>query len=250
MWGRPANGIQHFHLEVTSPSFNFPVGGRNFSLEWVYVSLRVLIKCCSLHSTRFQSCLSAGSKGPGAQPSSVLTGWQDEAARGGAAWSWQGRTNKGTALQLQWYLLQFAFFGFGFGFLWHEDILDFSSTSPLPPPRVLSGLEWGRGGKCSPSSGTALHNSLSTRLQVFIWLWYKDERQTFFLCKAFCLIKGLLWLNCFLRRALFKIRVMGYYNSREEHLQRNILHWLEFLWNTTKYKIDLLISVAILKTYY
>lgn len=33
MWGRPANGIQHFHLEVTSPSFNFPMGGRSFNLE-------------------------------------------------------------------------------------------------------------------------------------------------------------------------------------------------------------------------
>lgn len=55
---------------------------------------------------------------------------------------------------------------------------------------------------------------------------------------------------CFLRKALFNIRVMGFYNSREGVLQRNILPWLNFLWNTTKYKIYLLISVAILKTYY
>lgn len=93
---------------------------------------------------------------------------------------------------------------------------------------------------------------LSYQAVRFFMTVVQRQETDLFLCKAFCLIKGLLWLSklWFLRRALFKIRVMGYYNSREEHLQRNVLPRLKFLWNTTKYKIDPLISVAILKTYY
>lgn len=77
----------------------------------------------------------------------------------------------------------------------NQNIFDFSSTPPLSPPWVLSGLEGGKGGKCSLSVGTASHYFPSTMLHLFLWLWCKDMRQMFFLCKAFCLIKGLLCLS-------------------------------------------------------
>lgn len=153
------------------------MGRRSFPPGWVCFSLPGQLKCSFLHSTksshftfsrrhgaRSWACLGA-SRPHCVEGQDSTTDWVVPLAYGGQApTKLQPSLCSSTCCSLP-----------SLSRVRCEDISDFSSTPPLPPPWSLSGLEGGRGGKCFPSAGTALHHSPSTSLHALFFYDHDTE---------------------------------------------------------------------------